>query len=146
MKRKGFLAGLGVGPAFASTLALSVSILGGPALVRAQTGDEGERPCGRSFAAIESDPGAPNVFTVPLARGSFADVEIATTSEGTTRVEVDAFEEGALRERRISVVVTRRVLVVSELFEVESLFELGRPLVLRIESDEPLRVILVRGD
>lgn len=99
-----------------------------------------------SFSELQSDRGQGRVYTIPIAYGDFADLEIAPLAESTTRLDIEVYEQSALRDRRITVVVPHRVELLTEILNVENLFDLGRPLFVRIEADPPVKVMLVRQD
>jgi hypothetical protein len=119
-----------------------LAVAGGGHRVRAQVED---RRC-TSFAQLEADPGAPLRYTIPLAYGSFADVEIGGTGSGTLQLEVEAWEQSVLKDRRIWVLVPGRVVLLSEILDVENLFQIGDPLLIRLEASAPVSAMLVRRD
>lgn len=121
-----------------------VALIAGDNPASAQAPDSGEG-C-TSFSELQSDFGGGRVFTFPIAYGGFADVEIAPLEESTTRIDVEVYEQSALRDRRITAIVPRRVELLTEILDVENLFELGLPLFVRIEADQPVRMMLVRRD
>ncbi len=99
-----------------------------------------------SFTQLASDFGTGLGYTIPLAYGSFADVELAPLSDSTTQVDIEIFEQSALRERRIHAIVPRRVELLTDIVDEVNLFDIGRPLYIRISSDRPVNVTLVRHD
>jgi hypothetical protein len=118
-----------------------LSLAQGPR-ARAQVED---RRC-TSFSQLEADPGAPLNYTIPLAYGSFADVEIGGTGVGTVQLEAEAWEQSVLKDRRIWVLVPGRVVLLTEILDVENLFQIGDPLLIRLEASAPVSAMLVRRD
>jgi hypothetical protein len=118
-----------------------LSLAQGPR-ARAQVED---RRC-TSFAQLEADPGTPLTYTIPLAYGSFADVEIGGTGGSTVQLEVTAAEQSVIKDRRIWVLVPGRVVLLSEILDVENLFQIGDPLLVRVEASAPVSAMLVRRD
>jgi hypothetical protein len=104
-----------------------------------------ERRC-TSFAQLEAAPAAPLEYTIPLAYGSFADVEIGAAGGGTVQLEVTAAEQSVIKDRRLWVLVPGRVVLLSEILGVENLFQIGDPLLVRVEASAPVSAMLVRRD
>jgi hypothetical protein len=106
---------------------------------------DGREAC-TSFTLLEPDPGPELAYTVPLSYGSFADVEIGSAAEGTVQLEITVYRESAIRERRLFVLIPRQVELATEILGVDDLFEIGSPLLVRIEPSGPVSAILVRKD
>jgi hypothetical protein len=106
---------------------------------------EPSEPCASmSFTQLFPDAGAPLSYTVPLHYGTFADVEVGSATSSTVQLAVDVFEKSVLKERRIWVLVPGRVVLVSDLLDVENLFEIGTSLLVRLDASAPVSAMLVR--
>jgi len=99
-----------------------------------------------SYVPLAANGGSPLGYTVPLRYGSFADVEVAASGEGTVQIEVEALQNGAIKDRRTWILIPGRVELLTEIFGVDNLFEVGSPLVLRIDTSAPVAATLVRRD
>ncbi len=111
--------------------------------VRAQSGVEA---C-TSFTRLSPDSGGELAYTFPLHYGRFADVEVGATSSfggGTVQLEVTVFEDSSIKDRRIWVLVPGRVELLTEILDVDNLFEIGSPLLVRMTASGPLSATLVR--
>jgi hypothetical protein len=100
-----------------------------------------------SFILLEPDPGPDLAYTFPLHYGTFADVEVGAVGavgDGTVRLEVTVFEGSAIKDRRIWVLVPGRVELLTEILNVDNLFEIGSPLLVRMTASGPLSAMLVR--
>jgi len=100
-----------------------------------------------SFTLLSPDPGGELAYTFPLHYGRFADVEVgamASFGGGTVRLEVTVFEDSAIKDRRIWVLVPGRVELLTEILDVDNLFEIGSPLLVRITASGPVSATLVR--
>lgn len=102
-------------------------------------------PC-TSFTVLSPDVSDPLGFTVPIAYGSFADVELAATGDDTVQLEVEVLEDSAILDRRIRILVPGRVELLTEALDVENLLELGSPILVRMRASEPVSAVLVRRD
>jgi hypothetical protein len=126
-------------------LALWVGMLGGSYYQRAKAQEVEAR--GLSFSVVTPDPSGDGTYTVPIAHGGFADLEMVSTSDSTGLVRIAVFdEEGLLRTRASGVLANRRVLLASELLGVENLFELSPVVTIEIESEVSMNVVEVRRD
>jgi hypothetical protein len=104
-------------------------------------------PCSStSFTQLFPDTGAPLSYTVPLQYGTFADVEIGSATSGTVQLAVDVFEKSVLKERRIWVLVPGRVVLLTDILDVDNLFEIGSALLVQIDASSPVSAMLVRQD
>jgi hypothetical protein len=121
-------------------LLLPVLFLSAGSSVRAQ-GD----PAGcRNFLPLTPDLGVDLVYSFPLHYGRFADVEVAAVEGNTVQLEVTVFEDSAIKDRRFWTLIPGRVELLTEILDVENLFELGSPLLVRMEPTGPLSATLVR--
>jgi hypothetical protein len=125
------------------TLMLFAAALMGLAAGPTARAQDPREPCA-SFAALSPDVGGG--YTVPLVYGSFADVEIASQTEGSVQLEIEVLQQSVIKDRRIWVLVPGRVVLLTEVLGVENLFELGSPLLVRVRASEPVSAILVRRD
>ena len=126
-------------------LAICVAALGGSCYqqARAPESDVG----GLSFSALSPDPFGDGGYTVPIAHGRFADLEMVSTSDSAGLVQVAVFDEdGFLRMRGTGVLVNRRVLLASEALDVRNLFDISPIVTVEIDSDVSLNVVEVRRD
>ncbi len=108
--------------------------------VRAQ----GESETCTSFIALTPDPGLGLTYTFPLHYGKFADVEVGAAAGDTVQLEVTVFENSAIKDRRIWVLVPGRVELLTEILDVENLFEIGSPLLVRMAASGPVSAMLIR--
>jgi len=97
-----------------------------------------------SFILLEPDPGPELAYTFPLHYGRFADVEVGGLGDGTMRLEVSVFEDSAIKDRRIWVLVPGRVELLTEILDVDNLFEIGSPLLVRMTASGPVSAMLIR--
>jgi hypothetical protein len=125
------------------TLLLFAAVLIGLQVGPSARAQDPREPCA-SFTALSPDVGGG--YTVPLAYGSFADVEIGSQVGGTVQLEVEVLQQSVIKDRRIWVLVPGRVVLLTEVLGVENLFEIGSPLLVRIRVSEPVSVMLVRRD
>lgn len=95
-----------------------------------------------SYTPIDLDAGA--AYSVPLHYGTFADVEVGAAIGDTVQLEVTVFEESVVKDRRIWVLVPGRVELLTEILDVENLFQIGDPLLVRMTASGPVSAILVR--
>jgi hypothetical protein len=118
---------------------LLVSLAAGSA-VRAQNDPGG---C-RTFIPLSPDLGVELVYSFPLYYGRFADVEVGASDADTVQLEVTVFEDSAIQDRRIWNLIPGRVELLTEILDVDNLFELGSPLLVRMETSGPVTAVLVR--
>ena len=104
---------------------------------------QSENACA-SFTRLEPDPGPELAYTFPLHYGTFADVEVGAVGDGTVRLEVTVFEGSAIKDRRIWILVPGRVDLLTGILDVENLFEIGSPLLVRMTGSGPVSAMLVR--
>ncbi|HLE71408.1 MAG TPA: hypothetical protein VJH87_17125 [Vicinamibacteria bacterium] len=97
-----------------------------------------------SFILLAPDPGPELAYTFPVHYGTFADVEVGAVGDGTVQLEVTVFEKSAIKDRRIWVLVPGRVELLTEILDVDNLFEIGSPLLVRMTASGPLSAMLVR--
>jgi len=100
-----------------------------------------------SFILLAPDPGPELAYTFPVHYGTFADVEVGAVGAmggGTVQLEVTVFEKSAIKDRRIWVLVPGRVELLTEILDVDNLFEIGSPLLVRMTASGPLSAMLVR--
>ena len=100
-----------------------------------------------SFILLTPDPGPELAYTFPLQYGTFADVEVGAVGafgDGTVQLEVTVLEGSAIKDRRIWVLVPGRVELLTEILNVDNLFEIGSPLLVRMTASGPLSAMLVR--
>jgi len=97
-----------------------------------------------SFIVLSPDPGGELAYTFPLHYGTFADVEVGAVGDGTVRLEATVFEGSAIKDRRIWVLVPGRVELLTEILNVDNLFEIGSPLLVQMTASGPLSAMLVR--
>jgi hypothetical protein len=121
-------------------LVLPVVLLCAGSGVRAQTDSAG---C-RSFLVLEPDLGGALSYSFPLHYGTFADVEVGASTDTVVQIEVTVFEDSAIEDRRIWTLIPGRVELLTEILDVENLFEIGEPLLVRIEASGPVSATLVR--
>lgn len=121
-------------------LLLFVLVLEPGAGVRAQS----EVEACKNFILLEPDPGPDFAYTFPLHYGRFADVEVGAVGGGTLQLQVTVFEDSAIKDRRIWVLVPGKVELLTEILSVENLFEIGSPLLVRMTASEPVSAMLVR--
>ena len=121
-------------------LLLPVVFLSAGSSVRAQSDPAG---C-RTFLPLSPDLGMEPVYSFPLFYGRFADVEVAATEGNTVQLEVTVFEDSAIKDRRFWTLIPGRVELLTEILDVENLFEIGSPLLVRMEASGPLSATLVR--
>jgi hypothetical protein len=115
-----------------------VVILQGGSGARAQSGNEA---C-NSFIVLTPDSGG--AYTFPLQYGTFADVEVGAAFDGTVQIEVTVFEDSAIKDRRLWTLIPGRVELLTEILDVPNLFEVGRPLLVRMIASGPVSAMLVR--
>jgi hypothetical protein len=84
------------------------------------------------------------VYSFPLYYGRFADVEVGASDADTVQLEVTVFEDSAIQDRRIWNLIPGRVELLTEILDVDNLFELGSPLLVRMETSGPVTAVLVR--
>lgn len=121
-------------------LALLLVFLSEGSAVRAQNDPAG---C-RNFLLLSPDLGVELVYSFPLLYGTFADVEVGASADSTVQIEVTVFEDSAIQDRRIWTLIPGRVELLTEILDVENLFEIGEPLLVRIEASGPVSATLVR--
>lgn len=97
-----------------------------------------------SFILLPPDPGLGLTYTFPLHYGKFADVEVGAAVGETVQLEVTVFEKSAIKDRRIWVLVPGRVELLTEILDVDNLFEIGSPLLVRMAASGPVSAMLVR--
>jgi len=97
-----------------------------------------------SFTPLEPDPGPELAYSFPLHYGTFADVEVGALDNSAVQLEVTVFERSAIKDRRIWILVPGRVELLTEILDVENLFEIGSPLLVRMTASGPLSAMLVR--
>ncbi len=103
-----------------------------------------------SFILLTPDPGPELAYTFPLHYGTFADVEVGalgafgSLGDGTVQLEVTVLEGSAIKDRRIWILISGRVELLTEILDVENLFEIGSPLLVRMTASGPLSAMLVR--
>jgi hypothetical protein len=97
-----------------------------------------------SFISLAPDPGLGLTYTFPLHYGKFADVEVGGAVSETVQLEVTVFEESAIKDRRIWVLVPGRVELLTSILDVENLFEIGSPLLVRMTASGPVSAMLIR--
>ena len=124
-----------------ASVALAAVLEAGPPL-RAQVDPA---PC-TSFSQLAPDAGDPLSYTVPLRYGSFADVEIGASGGQTIQLQVEVFEDTAIKDRRTWVVIPGRVVLLSEVLGAPNLFQLGSALVLHVTTSSPVSAVMVRRD
>jgi hypothetical protein len=96
------------------------------------------------FILLSPDPGPELAYTFPLQYGTFADAEVGAVGDATVRLEVTVFEDSAIKDRRIWILVPGRVELLTEILDVENLFEIGSPLLVRMTASGPLSAMLIR--
>jgi hypothetical protein len=89
-------------------------------------------------------PGPELAYTFPLHYGTFADVEVGAVTLGAVQLEVTVFEDSSIKDRRIWVLVPGRVELLTEILDVDNLFEFGSPLLIRMTASGPVSATLVR--
>ena len=100
---------------------------------------------GMSIVALAPDTPQGPTYTLSLAYGEFADVEMVGRSELVGELEIEVFDQdGALVDHRVGNVVNRRPLLASEVLGVKNLFELARPMSIRITASVPVSLMEVR--
>jgi hypothetical protein len=97
-----------------------------------------------SFILLAPDPGLGLTYTFPLHYGKFADVEVGAADDDTVQLEVTVFEKSAIKDRRIWILVPGRVELLTEILDVENLFEIGSPLLVRMAASGPVSAMLIR--
>jgi hypothetical protein len=80
---------------------------------------------------LTPDPGPELAYSFPLHHGTFADVEVGAVGVGTVQLEVTVLEDSAIKDRRFWVLVPGRVELLTEILDVDNLFEIGSPLMVR---------------
>jgi hypothetical protein len=109
-----------------------------------QVSAQSEAEACKSFVLLEPDPGPELAYTFPVHYGTFADVEVGSLGIDTVRLEVTVFEDSSIKDRRIWVLIPGRVDLLTEILDVENLFEIGGPLLVRMTASGPLSAMLVR--
>jgi hypothetical protein len=97
-----------------------------------------------SFILLEPDPGPELAYTFPLHYGTFADVEVGAVDDSAVQLEVTVFEGSAIKDRRIWILIPGRVELLTEILDVDNLFEIGSPLLVRMTASGVLSAMLVR--
>ena len=97
-----------------------------------------------SFIVLSPDPGGELAYTFPLHYGTFADVEVGAVDDSAVQLEVTVFERSAIKDRRIWILIPGRVELLTEILDVDNLFEIGSPLLVRMTASGPVSAMLVR--
>jgi len=106
-----------------------------------------------SFIVLSPDPGGELAYTFPLHYGTFADVEVGAVGalgalgalgDSTVRLEVTVLEDSSIKDRRIWTLIPGRVELLTEILDVDNLFEIGSPLLVRMTASGPVSAMLVR--
>jgi hypothetical protein len=105
---------------------------------------QGEVEACTSFIRLAPDPGLELAYSFPLRYGKFADVELGAADGGAVQLEVTVFEDSAIKDRRIWILVPGRVDLLTDILDVKNLFEIGSPLLIRMTASGPLSAMLVR--
>lgn len=125
-----------------SMVFLLLAGLGGSFYGRAQT--EAERS-GLCFSAVAPDVGGG--YTIPIAHGSYADLEIVSTSDVAGLFQVTVYDDaGVLRSRGSGVLIPRRVVLASDALREQNLLSISPAVTVEITTDVPVNVVAVRGD
>lgn len=126
-------------------LILAIPIVAG-LLIEPGAGAQTTKESCTSFVPLFSSSASPLAYTVPLRYGTFADVELAASGDETVQIEVKAVQDGAIKDRRTWILIPGRVQLLTDIFGVENLFEIGSPLVIHIDPVSPVAAILVRRE
>jgi hypothetical protein len=121
-------------------LAFVPFLLAAGSAVRAQ-----EDPAGcRSYLLLSPDIGVDLEYTFPLSYGRFADVEVGAATGSSVQLEVTVLEDSAIKDRRTWILIPGRVELLTEILDVDNLFEIGSPLLVQMEASGPVSATLVR--
>ncbi len=60
------------------------------------------------------------------------------------QLEVTVFEDSAIKDRRTWILIPGRVELLTEILDVDNLFEIGSPLLVQMEASGPVSATLVR--
>ena len=100
-----------------------------------------------SFSAVSPDPFGSGGYTIPIALGRFADLEMVSTADFAGLLDISVYDAaGVLRTRRTGVLIPRRVVLASDTLDVDNLFEISSAVTVKIVADVPLNVDEVRRD